>query len=84
MGDTVILDLLSNGSFMGTTDDGMLSPAVHMEDGRYHVPGSLVPTPMSIVRKALKSCEGMYCERRKKFESHSGGNVTALCQWEVL
>jgi hypothetical protein len=59
MGDTVILDLLSNGSFMGTTDDGMPSPAVHMSDGRYHVPGSLIPTPLSIVRKALQCCEGI-------------------------
>jgi hypothetical protein len=59
VGDTVILDLLSNGSFMGTTDDGTPSPAVLMVDGRYHVPGSLVPTPMSIVRKALQSCEGI-------------------------
>jgi hypothetical protein len=59
MGDTVILDLLSNGSFMGTTDDGTPSPVVPMADGRYHVPGSLVPTPMSIARKALQSCKGI-------------------------
>jgi hypothetical protein len=57
MGDTVILDLLSNGSFMGTSDDGMALPMVPMADGRYHVPGSLIPTPMSIVRKTLQSCE---------------------------
>jgi hypothetical protein len=32
MGDTVILDLLSNGSFMGTSDDGMPLPMVPMAD----------------------------------------------------
>ncbi len=59
MGDTVILDLLSNGSFMGTTEDGMPLPVVPLTDGRYHVPGSLIPTPLSIIRKTLQSCEGI-------------------------
>ncbi len=57
MGDTVILDLLSNSSFMGTNDDGMPLPLMPMSGGRYHVPGSLIPTPMSIIRKTLQSCE---------------------------
>jgi hypothetical protein len=57
IGDTVILDLLSNGSLMGTNDDGIPLPLMHMSDGRYHVPGSLIPTPMSIIRKTLQSCE---------------------------
>jgi hypothetical protein len=56
-GDTVILDLLSNSSFMGTSDDGMPLPVMPMSDGKYHVPGSLIPTPMSIIRKTLQSCE---------------------------
>jgi hypothetical protein len=30
-----------------------------MADGRYHVPGTLIPTPLSIVRKALQCCEGI-------------------------
>jgi hypothetical protein len=57
MGDNVILDLLSNSSFMGTNDDGMPLPLMPMSDGRYHVPGSLNLTPMSIIRKTLQSCE---------------------------
>ncbi len=56
-GDTVILDLLSNSSFMGTSNDGMPLPVMPMSDGKYHVPGSLIPTPMSIIRKTLQSCE---------------------------
>jgi hypothetical protein len=59
VGDTVILDLLSNCCFMGTTDDGMPSPVVPMPDGRYHVQGSLIPTPLSIIRKTLQSCDGI-------------------------
>jgi hypothetical protein len=57
--DTVILDLLSNSSFMGTSNDGMPLPMLPMGDGKYHVPGSLIPTPMSIIRKILQSCDGI-------------------------
>jgi hypothetical protein len=32
---------------------------VPMPDGRYHVQGSLIPTPLSIIRKTLQSCEGI-------------------------
>jgi hypothetical protein len=56
-GDTVILDLLSNSSFMGTNEDGMPIPMMTMGDGNYHVPGSLIPTPLSIIRKTLQSCD---------------------------
>jgi hypothetical protein len=56
-GDTVILDLLSNSSFMGTNEDGMPIPMMTMGDGNYHVPGSLIPTPMSIIRKTLQNCD---------------------------
>jgi hypothetical protein len=56
-GDTVILDLLSNSSFMGTDEDGMPIPVMTMGDGFYHVPGSLIPTPISIIRKTLQNCD---------------------------
>jgi hypothetical protein len=53
----VILDLLSNSSFMGTNEDGMPLQMMPMGDGKYHVPGSLIPTTMSIIRKTLQSCD---------------------------
>jgi hypothetical protein len=34
-------------------------PVVPMPDGRYHVQGSLITTPLSIIRKTLQSCEGI-------------------------
>jgi hypothetical protein len=64
-GDTVILDLLSNNCFMGTTDDGMPAPVFPMTDGRYHVPGSLITTPLSIVRKTLQNCESIVKTAKK-------------------
>jgi hypothetical protein len=42
---------------MGTNDDGMPLPMVPMGEGKYHVPGSLIPTPRSIIRKTLQSCD---------------------------
>jgi hypothetical protein len=57
--DTVILDLLSNSSFMDTNEDRMPLQMLPMGDGKYHVPGSLIPTPMSIIRKILQSCDGI-------------------------
>jgi hypothetical protein len=55
--DTVILDLLSNSSFMGTNEDSIPLWMMTMGDGSYHVPGSLIPTPMSIIRKTWQSCD---------------------------
>jgi hypothetical protein len=34
-------------------------PVVAMGDGIYHVPGSLVPAPISIIRKALQNCDSI-------------------------
>ncbi len=51
--DTVILDLLSNSSFMGTDEEGLPTPATAGEGGTYHIPGSLVTSPGPAIKKIL-------------------------------
>ncbi len=54
--DTVILDLLSNSSFMGTDEEGLPTPATAGEGGTYHIPGSLVTSPGPAIKKILANC----------------------------
>jgi hypothetical protein len=63
--DTVILDLLSNSTFMGTDGDGLPSEASRAEDGRYHVVGSLTVAPSSFTKKVLATCQPL-CEELRK------------------
>jgi hypothetical protein len=63
--DTVILDLLSNTTFMGTDGDGLPSEASRAEDGRYHVVGSLTVAPSSFTKKILATCQPL-CEELRK------------------
>ncbi len=63
--DTVILDLLSNTTFMGTDGDGLPSEASRAEDGRYHVIGSLTVAPSSFIKKVLATCQPL-CEELRK------------------
>ncbi len=50
--DKVVLDLLSNSTFMGTDVEGLPSPAFAGEDGTYHIPGSLSAAPAQAVKKS--------------------------------
>jgi hypothetical protein len=54
--DTVILDLLSNSSFMGTDEEGLPTPATTGEGGTYHIPGSLVTSSGPAIKKILANC----------------------------
>jgi hypothetical protein len=63
--DTVILDLLSNPTFMGTDGDGLPSEATRAEDGKYHVIGSLTVAPPSFTKKVLAACLPLCVELRK-------------------
>ncbi len=63
--DTVILDLLSNTTFMGTDGDGLPCEAFRAEDGKYHVIGSLTIAPASFTKKVLAMCQPLCDELRK-------------------
>ncbi len=63
--DTVILDLLSNTTFMGTDGDGLPSEATRAEDGKYHVVGSPTVAPSSFTKKVLATCLPLCDELRK-------------------
>jgi hypothetical protein len=54
--DTVVLDLLSNVTFMRTNDNGLPTEALRAEDGRYHIIGSLNVAPPSVIKKILSLC----------------------------
>jgi hypothetical protein len=54
--DAVVLDLLSNSSFMGTDEDGLPTPAIPGEGGTYHITGSLVTAPGPAIKKILANC----------------------------
>jgi hypothetical protein len=58
-GDTVVLDLISNVSYMGTTDNGLPTPAFRAGDGSYHVSCSLTTAPPTTIKRALSNCEGL-------------------------
>ncbi len=57
--DTVVLDLISNVSYMGTTDDGLPTPAFQAGDGSYHVSSSLTTAPPTTIERALSNCKGL-------------------------
>jgi hypothetical protein len=60
-GDTVVVDLLSNSTYMGTDDDGIPArPVRSAEDGKYHVLGELQIAPESALRKTLKDCQPIF------------------------
>jgi hypothetical protein len=63
--DTVILDLLSNTTFMGTNGDGLPSEASRAEDGKYHVSRSLTVAPSLFTKKVLATCQPL-CEELRK------------------
>jgi hypothetical protein len=52
--DLVVMDLLSNITYMATGEDRLPTPTFRGGDGRYHVPGSLKTTPPTSVRKTLE------------------------------
>ncbi len=54
--DSLVLDLLSNSSFMGTDEEGLPTPATAGEGGTYHIPGSLVTSPGPAIKKILVNC----------------------------
>jgi hypothetical protein len=54
--DCVVLDLLSNAAFMGTTAEGLPAAAERHVDGKYHIVGSLIAASPSLVRKELDIC----------------------------
>ncbi len=69
--DNLVLDLLSNSSFMGTDEEGLPTPAMVGEGGTYHIPGSLLVAPASAVTKILGNCQQI-------------GKLGALCQQVTL
>jgi hypothetical protein len=52
--DSLILDLLSNSSFMGMDEEGLPTPATVGEGRTYHIPSSLMVAPASAVKKFLE------------------------------
>jgi hypothetical protein len=54
--DSLVLDLLSNSTFMGTDVDGLPTASVQGEGGTYHIPGSLTVAPVPITKKILANC----------------------------
>ncbi len=65
--DRLVLDLLSNSTFMGTDLDGLPTAAVQGEGGTYHIPGSLTLAPVPVTKKILANCSqiGKICSRVK-------------------
>jgi hypothetical protein len=53
--DTVLLDLLSNSAFLGTSENGLPSRPERGDDSRCHVTGSLASA--SYLKKVLKTCQ---------------------------
>ena len=59
--DTVVLDLLSNSSYMGTDDSGIPSRPVKLaEDKTYHIVGELQVAPESAFRKIIRDCQPIF------------------------
>ncbi len=56
--NTVVMDLLSNVTFLGPGEDGLPSPTFHVGEGRFHVPSSLSTTLPTSVRKLWKFALG--------------------------
>ncbi len=65
--DKLVLDLLSNSTFMGTDADGLPMAPIQGEDCTYHIPGSLSVAPVSATKKILVNCSliGKICSRFK-------------------
>ena len=59
--DTVILDLLSNSTYMGSDESGMPTPPCK-EDGRYHVLSNLQIAPGTVLNKILCDCRPLIGE----------------------
>jgi hypothetical protein len=51
--DKLVLDLLSNSTFMGTDADGLPMTRIQGEDCTYHIPGSRTVAPASATKKSL-------------------------------
>jgi hypothetical protein len=54
--DSLVLDLLSNSTFMGTDVDGLPTASVQGEGGTYHIPGSLTVAPVPVTKNILANC----------------------------
>ncbi len=53
--DTVIINPMSNFTYLGTDEDGLPIPAAKSaEDGRYHLQGNILHTPRSPFRLSIK------------------------------
>jgi hypothetical protein len=65
--DRLVLDLLSNSTFMGTDLDGLPTAPVQGEGGTYHIPGSLTVAPVPVTKKILANCSqiGKICLKVK-------------------
>jgi hypothetical protein len=65
--DRLVLDLLSNSTFMGTDLDGLPTASVQGEGGTYHIPGSLTVAPVPVTKKILANCSqiGKICSKVK-------------------
>jgi hypothetical protein len=70
--DTVVLDLISNVSFMGTDKDGLPTPSIKGGDGKYHVLGMLTTAPPTTLKKNFEGCNAI-AENIKK------ANVILIC-----
>jgi hypothetical protein len=67
--DCVVLDLLSNAAFMGTTDEGLPAAAERHVDEKYHIVDSLIAASPSLVRKELDTCVGLAVAVERATES---------------
>ncbi len=74
--DTVVLDLLSNSAYLGTSDNGL--PA-EPERGD----GSLMIAPAAYLKRILKICQPVGCCRGESRHCAGLPNAT-LCYWQVL
>jgi hypothetical protein len=65
--DRLVLDLLSNSTFMGTDVDGLPTASVQGEGGTYHIPGSLTVALVPVTKKILANCSqiGKLCSTVK-------------------
>jgi hypothetical protein len=65
--DSLVLDLLSNSTFMGTDGDGLPTASVQGEGGTYHITGSLTVAPVPVTKKILANCNkiGKMCSVAK-------------------
>ncbi len=53
--DTVVLDILSNSAYIGTTADGLPRPPFRAVDGSYRINDSLTTAPPGTVPEVLET-----------------------------